>query len=255
MEDERRTILSKVASGAISPEEGAALLDAQATPGQVRTDTPSAQPARKIRVARALGVVTVIGDPSVREAVAEGPHTARHEGDTLVIEGHVVEDDEGAFFFAQQRVRIRVGGHDLNRLTVRVNPELPLEIAVQAGSVRIGGIRGGLKADVQAGSMNIDSFEGPLDLTVQAGSVKASGLLASGQSKVRCEAGSVGLHLLQGSSVRVTARSNLGKVSVQGAQQEGPGWGIGAAQEAVIGGGAGSLDINAVMGAVKVTAE
>src|SRR5882672_6848386 len=113
MQDERRAVLERVARGEITPTEAASLLEAMESPSpQSPTDEadprdwardwerqpdwgPSPPPpppqagegaATRIRVSRSIGSADIIGDPSVREAVAEGPHMARREGDTLVIE-------------------------------------------------------------------------------------------------------------------------------------------------------------------------
>jgi len=56
-------------------------------------------------VVRALGSADIIGDPSVREAVAEGPHIARREGDTLVIEGDDEFDMRSGFMFGWDQNR------------------------------------------------------------------------------------------------------------------------------------------------------
>ena len=255
MEDERRTILSRVAIGDITPEEGAGLLE------EINHAAPTAatgtEPAvRRIRIARSFGQVEVTGDPTVREAVAEGPHVARREGDTLCIESDDAGDEAGGFTFAQQRVRIRIGGVNIsNQLRVRVNPDLPLEVESQAGTLRIRGVHSSIKAKAQAGSTQIEDFRGPLDLSVQAGSVRAEGVLDHGDSHIRCEAGKVRLHLLKGSSVRITARASLGKVTVDG-ENGGSTWTIGSGmREAVIGDGAATLAVEASMGNVRVSSD
>jgi hypothetical protein len=252
MEEQRRDVLERVARGELSPAEGAALLDEmESARGSALTAEAPPDRAAMIRVVREFGLAEVIGDPGVREAVAEGPHVARREGDTLVIEG---EDDSfgmpGFAFSWRGRHRPwrgrRWGFRDMAPLRVRVNPDLPLEVEAQAGSLRIRGVRAPIRAEVQAGRTEIEGFESPLDLTVQAGSVRARGRLDQGTSRIRCEAGNVRLHLEQGSSVRVHARTSWGRIRFNDDQADGP-W--------VIGAGAGTLDIDSSMGSVRVTAD
>jgi hypothetical protein len=280
MQDERRAVLERVARGELSPTEAASLLEemesrSQEPPTQERdprdwaadwaeqpdwtpTPPPAAGPgAARIRVVRTIGTADIIGDPTVREAVAEGPHVARREGDTLVIEGH----DDGfeigpGFRFGWHQGppnphRIRRHGRgfrwgDTTPLRVRVNPDLPLEVDAQAGKLRIRGVHGPIRANVQAGSTQISDFRAPLDVTAQAGSVVAHGRLDHGASRVRCEAGSLRIHLERGSSVRVTAHATLGKVRLGSDDPRMP-W--------VVGAGEATLDIDATMGSVAVTAD
>lgn len=198
----------------------------------------------------------MIGDPSVVEAVAEGPNVVRREGDGLVIEaqpsgegwGFSIGDRPEGWSFSRGGLGLR-RWFDQRTLTVRMNPRLALEVALQAGSARVRGVTGPIRADVQAGSASIEGFSAPLELSVQAGSVKASGRLDSGSSRIRCDAGSVMLHLEHGSSAKVTARSTLGKVSL-------PGGGTGRGdREAIIGDGNAVIDIETTMGSVKVSAD
>ena len=131
MQDERRAVLERVARGEISPTEAASLLEQMepkpesepAAEGRDPKDwaadweqqpewAPSQPPppatgegaATRVRVLRSLGSADIIGDPSVREAVAEGPHIARREGDTLVIEGQDFDmDPRSGFMFGWDR--------------------------------------------------------------------------------------------------------------------------------------------------------
>jgi hypothetical protein len=235
---DRREILSRVAAGTISPEEAAAQLDGLG-------DEPSTETIHRVRIGRQFGSVEIVGDPAVREAVAEGPHQARIEGDVMVIESVADETVSGFAFLGMAR---RFG---MDRLQVRMNPELALDLDLQAGSCRVQGVTGPIKAVVQAGSATIDGFESPLTLSVQAGSVRANGWLRDGISTIACEAGSVALHLERGSSVRISADSALGKVSLPGGDAARGR----STREAVVGDGLASLRINTSMGSVNVTAD
>jgi hypothetical protein len=141
-------------------------------------------------------------------------------------------------------------------LTVRMRPDLALDASVTAGSLKIAGVTGPLRVAVAGGSAKLDRFAGPLDLSVEAGSVKGSGLLAAGSSRIRCQAGSVRIHLERGSSVKVRARAELGNVVLPG-DPEGERWlaGGGSAQEVTVGDGAALLEVEANMGNVVVSAD
>lgn len=246
MEEIRRGILRQVAQGELSPEEAARQLDELESRGPVvvSTEIPGER-AAKIRVVRTAGWAEIVGDPTVQEAVAEGPHLARREDDALVIEGEQDSVELPGFRFSWRR-GYQVRFPDVRPLRVRVNPDLPLEVEAQAGSLRVRDVRAPIRAEVQAGRTRIDGFASPVDLNAQAGSVSASGRLDRGESRIRCEAGSVRLHLERGSSVRVSAHTTLGKISVDGRPEDGA-W--------VIGDGAASLDIETTMGSVRVTSE
>jgi hypothetical protein len=239
LKDLQREILNQVAAGVITAEEGAArleALDSEDTPLEAGGDV------RQVRVISRFGTTDVIGDASVAVAVADGPHQARQEGDTMVIEQSLATDS-ASFEFTRPTGRSVLNGFDLGRrLTVRMNPALPLIAGVQAGNLRIEGMRGPVTSDVQAGNCRVDGFRGPLKVSVAAGNVTASGRLDSGASTVRCEMGSVKVNLEKSSSVRINAHTTMGKVAIEGA----------AIKDGVLGSGAGTLDIECTMGNVRV---
>jgi putative adhesin len=243
MEDRRREILRQVAAGEVSPEEAATMLDEPESGNQmVATTTIPGQRATRLRVVRTAGWTEIVGDPGVQEAVAEGPHVARREGDTLIIEGEEDTAELPGFRFSWRRgYHLHFG--DVQPLRIRMNPNLPLEVEAQAGSLRVRDVKGPIRADVQAGQTRIEGFEAALQLTARAGSVRASGRLDEGSSHVSCEAGSVKLQLDPSSSVRVTARTTLGSISVAGREDRGT-W--------VIGDGRATLDVETTMGSVRV---
>jgi hypothetical protein len=239
LKDLQREILSQVAAGTITAEEGAARLEALDS-----EDRPpeAGGEVRQVRVISRFGTTDVIGDPGVAVAVAEGPHQARQEGDTIVIE-QSFGTDEASFEFTRPTGRITLSGFDLGRrLIVRMNPALPLVAGVQAGNLRIEGVRGPVTTDVQAGNLRVDGFRGPLKVSVAAGNVAASGRLDSGASTIRCDMGSVKVHLEKSSSVRINAHTTMGQVAIEGD----------AIKHGVLGSGAGTLDIECTMGNVRV---
>jgi hypothetical protein len=285
---ERRRILEQVARGELSPDQAAdalALLDdadaapAAPTPPTAPTPpssptppsapapptppTPSTPPPRRperdtpptagaatssistVRIRSACRAVTVVADPEIQTAVADGEHTATIEDGALVI--HAVIDRPPGFSFIRSprpRLRARVihlTGEDalIPPLTVRMNPQLAFDGEVDAGSMSVTGLRGPVRAVASAGSVNIDGFDGPVNLRVAAGSLTARGRITSGQSHIDCDAGKVTLRLTPDSSVTVRARVTLGQLHTP--EQ--------------VGDGAGSLEVEANLGAVDIAVE
>ena len=249
MNDAKREILARVASGELTAQEAALELEElEVTARPQPAATAVLGDIRRVRVVANLGGVTVVGDESVREAVAEGPHVATREGDTYVIEAD--EDSMVPGFAFGTRFRF---GFELQerKLLVRMNPRLLLDAEVQAGTLTVRGLRAAIKAEVQAGSTRIEDFTGTIDLDVQAGSVKAFGKLTEGASRISCQAGSVKIELDPGSSVKISAKTSLGRVTLPGA---GAMTGVGGGgSQAVLGAGVATLDIEAELGSVQVS--
>jgi hypothetical protein len=246
MKDLQREILNQVATGAISAEEGAARLEALDSPASTEAipAVPATAPTsgiRQVTVNSRFRNTEIIGDPTVATAVADGPHRAHQDGETLVIDQGLLSGDT-SFEFNRPRTRISIPGFDsTNKLTVRMNPALALRTRVQAGNLYIRGVKGPLTSDVQAGNCVVEGFAAPLNVNVSAGKVEASGRLDGGASAIRCQMGEVLLRLDRTSNVRITAHSTLGDVDVEGTR------------DGVIGAGAGTLELNCTMGDVKVS--
>jgi hypothetical protein len=254
MRDLQREIVNQVAAGTISAEEGAARLESLEAAEAAPPSEPTPSGTRRVRVASGIGSAEIVGDPNVAFAVAEGPHRARQEGDTMVIEqGPIVGEDNFNFGRGDRRVVINGMEFGQRRLTVRMNPDLALAVTVNAGSLRIEGVHGSISGEVLAGSCRISDFAAPLDLAIQAGNLSASGRLDGGASKVRCEMGNVTINLEKGSSVKVTARTTMGKVAVERGAGDPVMLGQ-SGREVTVGAGAGSLDIECTMGNVRVSA-
>jgi hypothetical protein len=251
MNDAKREILAKVAAGTLTAQEAALELEElePAAHGPEPVATATAGEVTRVRVVASMGSVTVIGDESVREAVAEGHHVARREGDAYVIESREEDEIGSRFTFGGHQGRFGINVKEW-RLIVRMNPRLKLEAEVQAGSLVVRGIRAPIKVEVQAGSTKLEDFTFPIDLDVQAGSVKAYGRITEGTSRIRCQAGSVKLELDSASSVKVRAKTSLGKISLPGAPTVAGLGGNGS--QAQIGTGAATLDIDAEFGSVQV---
>jgi hypothetical protein len=241
MNDPRREILNQVASGTITAEEGAARLEAlESAPTNEAPAAPAPSTGiRQVTVNSRFGNTEIVGDPTVATAVADGPHRARQEGDSMVIDQTLLS---GETTFEFNRSRISIPGYSSrDKLVVRMNPALALRTRVQAGNVEIRGVKGAVTSDVQAGNCIVDGFTGPVNLTVSAGNLEASGRLDGGSSAIRCQMGEVKVRLDRTSNVRISAHTTLGKVDIDGARDQ------------VVGTGAGSLEISCTMGDVKVS--
>lgn len=267
----KRKILSEVAAGTLTPEQAIHQLDevehqqpgfSTSASGGSATNEEASGPLSRVRLAGTFGRVSVIGDPNVREAVAEGAHTARREGDVLVIEGGLRGEDLWDFSFGR-RGRWRNYGSNAwpgQELRLSMNPDLPLDIELLAGQLRVRGVHGRMRVQVSAGSATIDDLVGPVILEVMSGSLRASGVINEGASRIRCDMGSVNLALQAGSSVAMSGRATMGRVSLPGQPTTTPrgGWSLGSltgdTQTVTIGGGAATLDIETSMGNVTVEA-
>jgi hypothetical protein len=227
--------------------------DASPVPG------PSDGPVERVRVVASARPVRVVADPTVDTLTVEGPHNVRREGSSVRVEAPVGADPQASGDYRYER---RTG---LSRwisqassvgvpMTVRMNPDLELEVDVMAGSLDVTGLRGPLSFTVTAGSLRAVDCAGPLRGTVRAGSAKLDLRPVAGASSIRVESGSVTLQLQHGSDVRVRARAELGEVKVldhhgtSAKVVQGDG-----SYEVVVGSGTASIDLEAVMGSLKVT--
>lgn len=278
---ERREILEKVASGEISPEDAADLLGALDKRASAVASDEASREVTSIRVSGTFRTLIIDGDPSVRTAVAEGPHRVHTDGTTMIFDTDLDEDEPSYVVFGPRGERrsrrsvevgdinVRVGRRgfrwdsgrwnfsDLSKrpaLTIRMNPDLPLEVQMTAGSARVRGIHGPIVADLTAGSARFEGVRSPFRAEVEAGSVSVSGLFDRGESSVRCTAGSVRIRLERGSSVRIVARTTMGKVALPD-NERWQGFIGGGKREYVVGSGEGNLDLEAITGAVAVEAD
>ncbi len=269
--DERRKILAAVAGGLMAPAEAADALDALGDhAGGIGSDaappSPSPSPLSppptdlvRVRVLATARVVRIVGDAGVREALADGPHELRREGDTLIVSGETDERSEGSFVSSGPgwRVGARVdnGAH---ALTVRMNPDLALDAEVSAGSLDVRGVRGPISGELAAANVRIAGFAGPIDLDATAGRIDASGVLDGGSSRVRCQAGRVTLRLEHGSSVSISGRATVGKIVLPGDDTAKPRGGrrrLGDERQVVVGGGSGTLDVEVNTGTAVIRAD
>jgi hypothetical protein len=247
MSDDIRALLEQVAAGTISPEEASAQLRAVTPPDVV------AEEVRRIVVKAGAVRLTVVGDESVAQAVADGPHTMRREGDALIIDTNTTQGDfsteppRSAFMsFIGQMVN-RVGA----AVEIRVNPDLPLQVLLVGGPLEVRDVRAGASIGVEAGSAQLTG-SGPLLFDVASGSGRVDWTF-SGESRVRADMGSVNVTVRPDSDVVVTADTSLGQALVKSHSGN-----LKAPQDAAtppitVGAGTGRLTVSSRMGAAQVT--
>lgn len=262
MSDELRDLLNRVASGEISPEEAQARLTAEASaqPSQAPTtpqESPQSstppEPVRRVSIRTSAVRLTVVGDPTVDTAIADGPHRAEHVGDTLTIHSDLgagqYEADVPRTAFATWIANVnRAGSH----IRVRVNPDLPLEVLTVAGSLELSGMRSAVSVGVEAGSAKLTGGSGALRASVASGSLEAEWEF-HGESTVSSDLGSTRITVLPGSDVSITAEATLGLASIRmpdGSLLKASAAGI---PPVVVGAGAGRLTTSARLGSLVVS--
>lgn len=256
MTDPITTILEDVAAGRVDPATAAKLLDqargpaATTTGGAAAGSTPAVPEVARVSIRAVSRGVRLIADPTVTTVAVDGPHVVRREGDTLVItgEGERFPTDEAFSLLSSGRWRDLFARHQT--MTVRIRPDLAVGVEVTAGSLTADGARALDHVRVTAGSAKVRGVTVPIDLLVQAGSVSLAMVATEGRSRVRCESGSLKLHLGAGSHVRVRTDVQLGKVTVDPPSLS-PG-GEKEAREIVVGRGTAELDLAVLMGSAQV---
>ena len=217
MSETTREILNRVASGELTPEQAATLLAGTAPTGSTTPEAPSTEPLPVRRLAirsRAMRLV-VRADSSVDTAIAEGPHRVSHVGDTLTVNSDLsageYETEAPKSAFANWLSNMNRAGETL---TVRVNPDLPLEVLCIAGSAEVTGVRAGASIGVEAGSAKLLDGAGRLTLSVASGSADVEWRF-SGESSVSTDLGSSRVSVLPGSDVSITAEATLGASTIR----------------------------------------
>jgi hypothetical protein len=270
-------ILRKVAAGELTPEQALPLLDASGAAPGPSTDADDEPPAwgtpdppgtgsevretvTTVRVNASYRSVDVIGDPTVAQVAVTGQHAVRREGTVLTVvsqespfgSNEPGERGSAGFSFTDlPRTLAWAKAWTDQRLVVRVNPELPIELDAAGASVTISGMEAGARLRLIAAAAKLERVRGPLDLDALSSSVK--GFAApNGRSRIACESSSVKLLLGAGSDVRIRARNRMGKVVLPDTVSKG-GLVDPDVVEAVVGAGRGELSIDAVMSSVALT--
>ncbi len=261
----RRDILEEVAAGRMTPAEAAERLAALEEEGAGADGGGGSRPGvARVKLAVAGFAVRVVGDAGVREAVAEGPYMLTRDGDTMVINAEADEGRRPGHAFAFGGRWATWAWHEQWRgprpLTVRMNPRLALAADVTAGSCAVHDVKGPLALSVSAGGLKVTGFAGPIDVDVTAGGFAASGVLNGGESRVRCSAGSARIGLERGSSVRIRGAASAGRLVLPNTRETASarrarGLWVDQEVEAVVGDGAGTLDIEVTTGNVVVRSD
>ena len=226
--------------------------------GPTQPAESSDQPVSRVVVHSSARPVRVVADPTVASFTVEGPHSVRRDGATARVEVPVAgtPDEPGSYRYERKTGFARWISQTTQAgipLTLRVNPDLELDVEVLAGSLAVSGTHGPLRFSATAGSVRVFDCDGPLHGTVRAGSARLDVRPHTGSSSVRVETGSVDLRLMPGSDARVLARAELGEVKLRTADgattrvvdREG-------SHEIVVGSGTATFELDAVMGSVQV---
>ncbi len=217
--DTLRDLLARVAAGDLDPAEAARLLDEDpAAPTLDAAEAPARlDDAVSSVVLHAGGVkLTVVADPTVATAVVDGPHALRREGGTLVVDA---PGEDGWRTTPPPRFlgwvpTVWTGGRG-EKVTVRVNPALPVTVEATACAVEVSGLRSSLTLGGSASSVKVRDHEGALHGSMAMGSLAVVATVTA-PSDLTCELGSVDVRLTRRSDVTVTATCELGEVKVAG---------------------------------------
>jgi hypothetical protein len=251
-------LLSRVASGEIDPADAARLLDEDATAPtldhrDLHADSPvtgTSSSVTSLAIAAGGIKLIVVADPTVATAVAEGPYSLRQDGSTLIIEAPTAEG-----FQVQAKPRglgwvpaVFAAGRG-ERVTVRVNPDLPLTLDATACSVDVTGVHADLTLTTTSSSVRVREHRGALHGSATMSNVAILSAV-TGASSFLCEFGSLNLRLEPGSDVAVTAVAELGSLKVAGARATQDDAGL--RQHAVVGIGSAPFDLTVRMGSATV---
>jgi hypothetical protein len=213
---------------------------------------PGEPPVQRVVVSVAAGKLVLVGDRTVSTAEAQGPVVASREGSTLRLDNRPITDAGFRFERGDREDRPwrrwRHAFPNTETITVRVNPELPVELSVAAGSAQVTGLRGGLGFRVDAGSLRVFDGAGPLEGRVASGSVQLEWLIREGAASLRAELGTLKVRLLPGSDVTVSARAEMGSAELGPEAVRGDD----GRRRITVGGGRATLDIDVDLGSVKV---
>jgi len=193
--------------------------------------------------------VRIVGDAGVATMSAQGPHVLRRNGSILDVSS---DGDLGPSIDGFSLLRPPRSLDDLRAITLglgkelllRVNPAIPVDVEVTAGTLTTTKLPVLGKVRVTAGSASLSDVTEVADALIQAGSATIRGPISHGRSRVRVESGQLSVHLSEDANVTVKADAQLGHVSWP---SEG-----GTIDELVVGNGAAKLDIGVVMGYASV---
>lgn len=260
IESDLHDVLTRVANGELDPADAARLLDEDPQAPTVDRVSPATHDGVTGIAVGATGVrLTVVADPTVATAVADGPHKVRQDGDRLVFELPGRERGPDGFEVTPRwqwgRMRLDWPYGSGERVALRVNPALPLSLTLTACDASVRGLRAALDVAAASGALVVSDHHGPLRGTCSASSAKIEAVLSGDDDALSCDMGSLKLSLLPGSDTTLTASAEMGAVKVSGAgvragSDDLPG--LHTTSTASVGAGRGRLTIAIRMGAAKV---
>ena len=275
MSETLEAVLRRVAAGELTPEQALQQLggpapsssSASAPSGPISFRKPEpgapADPVdaaiTTIRLKTSYRSVQLLADPTVAQIHVLGEHSIRPEGSSLVIstpgplDAEPRSENSGGFSFSDlPRTIAWARSWREHQLTVRVNPNLALDLDVTGADLKVVGFTGGLRARLVASSLRGDKLHGPVDVEAVSSSVKLTGV-PTGDSRIGCESSSVRLTLATGSDLKIVATNRMGRLVLPQLPPSTLPF-EGETTETTIGEGRDRLILEAVMSSVSVTA-
>ncbi len=127
--------------------------------------------------------------------------------------------------------------------SVRVNPELDVDVEVTGALLTVRDMKAALRAVVRAGSAALEGVSGALDLRLTAGSAVIAGAPRDGDWRLSSESAAVELVLDRDTGAKVTVTGRHSRVDA-----------LGSETHAVLGTGSRAIDIEAAFSDVVVRA-
>jgi hypothetical protein len=127
-------------------------------------------------------------------------------------------------------------------------------VKLGAGTIHVEGLSARTDIEVDLGTATLEGNDGPFDVRVASGSVSVSGRITDGESRISCDLASVNVVLDPKSSVRITAATDAGRITLPGERSR-PAIVFGTKADAVVGAGDAQLDIRAAAGSISVKVE
>jgi hypothetical protein len=251
MSQDMESVLKRVASGELTPEEALELLDQQSgkadepiqpsqnnaaepapvtgatssepifgtpgTPMTPRTAIPLPAGLQRLKVNSSYRSLEIVGDPEVAQALVTGEHSVQLQDGVMVVTtpGPWDSDNEAPLFSfsALPRTLNWIRSWRDRRVRIRVNPAIPLELDLTGVELNLSGMTGVLTARINASAAKLDHIKGAIDLQTFSASLKGS-VVILGNSQLVSESSSVRLTLAAGSDVRVEATSRMGRLNL-----------------------------------------
>jgi hypothetical protein len=222
--------------------------EVQDPPRVTRAKPAKTKPVQRVVVKATGRRVKLVGDPSVKTAMAEDIHRTRRSSDVLEISGEVEQlNGLGSTLGFIRSIR---GLEDIKalgigqELSIHVNPALEVDLDVTGGSLTATGVPKLGEVRLTAGVATLTGVEVVSDLVVQAGQATIAGRFTAGHTRLRAESGQLTVKIDPASDVVVHAESRVGHISWDTAEH--------SEAELTVGAGTARLDIGVVIGQASV---